>query len=295
MAEHDDRTEVETADTPQEQVAQDQAWQEDPDATVVHVAATEDTPPAAQDTSPATEGTPPATWDDDAIYRTAAGAAAPVAAAAAEEDARAASVRREQERLAAERQARREARIAALNPQPTPVTEATAIAAPTAVAAPVQPSVTRRTTDRFLPSLGLFLLRLVVAAILGVRGMDMLLNVQRASEVFASTVLPQPQLLALITGAAQVGIAIALVFGIATRLAGLGTAVIAGGTLAFVLWGPWSPFVAGQPGFVGELELLLAAVGVLFVTTGAGGWAIDRGFRARRAADKAARANLAAA
>ena len=53
-------------------------------------------------------------------------------------------------------------------------------------------------------------------------------------------------------------------------------------TLAFVLWGNWSPFVAGRAGFVGELELLLAVVGLLFLCVGGGGFSLDRSFRKSR-------------
>lgn len=202
-------------------------------------------------------------------------------------DPQADAVRQEQERLAAERQARRDARMAALNPAPAPVTEQTYVQ-PAVAPEPARAVRVRRTTDKFLPSLGLFLLRLVVAAIMGVHGLDKLLNPQRASEVFASTVLPQPQLLTFVVGVAEVGIAIALIFGLLTRVAGLGVALVSGGALAFVMWGPWSPFVAGRPGFVGELELLLLGAGLLLLTTGGGGWAVDRGFRSRRAADRSA-------
>ena len=197
------------------------------------------------------------------------------------------AVRQERERLEAERRARRDARVAALHPQPEPVAEQTAVGPVPQVAevAPARPAV--RTTDRFLPSLGLFTLRLALAAIVGVHGLDKLLNPQRAAEVFATTVLPQPQLLALGVGVTEIAIAIALVFGLLTRVAGLATAVVAGGTLAFVLWGPWSPFVAGRVGFVGELEVLLAAAGILLFATGGGGWSLDRGFRARRTAERA--------
>lgn len=199
----------------------------------------------------------------------------------------------EAERLAAERAARREARLAALAPLTEPLTPAPSAgvggAAPRPVdtAAPV--TVVRRSTDGFLGSLGLFALRLVTAAIVGLQGVTALLDPTRAAEVYANTVLPQPSLVALGVGAAQVAVAIALVFGLLTRLAGLGLALIAGGILAFVLWGPWSPFVPGQAGFVGDFELLLAAVGVLFLTVGGGGWAVDRGFRRRREADRLAR------
>ena len=72
-----------------------------------------------------------------------------------------------------------------------------------------------------------------------------------------------------------------------------GTEPIAGGALAFVQWGAWSPFVPGQPGFLGELELLLAAVGLTLMLVGAGGWSLDRSFRAGRQRDKAEKAAAA--
>lgn len=198
----------------------------------------------------------------------------------------------EHERLVAERAARRQERLDALAPAAPVVPTAGSTASealvleraaqPLEPAEPVVETVVKRNTDRFLPSLGLFLLRLVTAAIMGVHGLNKLLDLPAATEAMAQTVLPEPSIMAIVVGAAEVGIAIALVFGLLTRLAGLGIALIAGGALAFVLWGPWSPFIAGKPGFIGELELLLAAVGLLFLTVGAGGWSIDRGFRARR-------------
>lgn len=183
-----------------------------------------------------------------------------------------------------------------LPPQPDPA----AAAAPRATAAtsgaslspiPSEPVVTervvtRRNTDRFGPSLGLFVLRLVTAAIMGVHGIQKLLNLPGTTAMIEQTVIPYPSIMAIVVGAAEVAIAIALVFGLMTRVAGLGVLLVAGGALAFVLWGNWNPFVPGQSGFTGELELLLAAVGLLLLFTGGGGWAVDRGFRARRAADR---------
>lgn len=134
--------------------------------------------------------------------------------------------------------------------------------------------------------MGLFLLRLAVAVIMGLHGLDKLLNLDRATELFASTVLPEPQLLALIVGVAEIGIGIGLIFGLLTRVAGFGTALVAGGALAFVLWGPWSAFVPGKPGFTGELEVMLTAAGLLLLFVGGGGWAIDHGFRAGRERDR---------
>lgn len=191
----------------------------------------------------------------------------PATASSAEVDA-------ERERLVAERAARREARLAALAPAPEPEPQhvaatpqyATPVAAGTgataASAVPVRTetvTVTQRSTDRFAGSLGLFLLRLVTAVIIGIHGMQHLLNLPAATQMIQETVLPAPSILAVVLGAAEVAIAIALVFGLLTRLAGLGLALVAGGALAFVRWGSWSPFKPGESGFSGELELLLVA------------------------------------
>lgn len=185
----------------------------------------------------------------------------------------------EQARLAAERAARRDATTAAIaSPAPAPV----------ALPAPVV--IHKRTNDRFWGALGLFLLRLVVAAIFVVRGTAILVDIPAATAMFAKTVIPEPGLMAIITGVASLLIALSMILGLLTRVSGFGVALIAGGALAFVYWGPWSPFVPGQPGFLGELELLLATVGLLFVFVGAGGWSLDRSFRAGREADKAERA-----
>lgn len=208
-----------------------------------------------------------------------------------------AEVDAERERLVAERAARREARMAALAPAPEPAPQrattpqyaapvGAGTAATAAASAPARTetvTVTRRSTDRFAGSLGLFLLRLVTAAIMGIHGLAHLLDLPATTAMISKTVLPAPSTLAVVLGAAEVAIAIALVFGLLTRLAGLGLVLVAGGALAFYLWGSWSPFTPGEVGFTGELELLLVAVGVLFLLVGGGGWSIDHGFRARRA------------
>ncbi|MFV0407701.1 MAG: DoxX family protein [Propioniciclava sp.] len=197
------------------------------------------------------------------------------------------SVSVERARLQAEREARRAAREAALRPppdRPDPVAFGQALDEDWEASPPAAERVViRRSTDGFLPSLALFVLRVVVAAILGIRGVGVLLDLPGTTELLATTILPAPAILAMVLGGAQVAIAVALLFGLLTRLAGLGVLLVAGGALAFVLWGPWSPFQAGQPGFSGELELLLAAVGLMLIAVGSGGWGLDRGFRSRRA------------
>ena len=188
----------------------------------------------------------------------------------------------EERKLAAERAARREARQAALAASDAPP-----------AAAPEPVVVHRRNTDRFAGSLGLFLLRLVTAAILLVRGLEIVTNLAAAQDSFAQTRIPEPRVMAIVTGVAALLIAVALVFGLFVRVAGLGVALIAIGALVFVLWGPWSPFVAGKSGFVGELELLLAAVGLLFVAVGGGGFGLDRSFRKSREKAKLAKQTTA--
>ncbi len=200
-----------------------------------------------------------------------------------------AQVRAERERLAAERAARRQAREAALAPVPEPVEEplpAGFAPTPSVSVAPAPAVVVKRTTDRFAGSLALFLMRLTLAAVLGVRGINGILSPQLASAPWEGNLLPQPQLVGLALSAASIGIAILLVFGMLTRVAGFGVAAIALLTLAFVKWGSFSPFLPDQLGIVGELELLLAAGGLVLMLLGSGAWGVDYGFRRRRAQDK---------
>jgi uncharacterized membrane protein YphA (DoxX/SURF4 family) len=191
--------------------------------------------------------------------------AMPVAAVLSDEEAK----------LAAERAARKRARD-----------EALAGAAPIAPVAPVVAGPRGRSTDKFLPSFGLFLLRLALAAIFGARGLYAVLNISAAQEAFRQTIIPEPNVMAVVVGVSELCIAVALVFGLLTRVAAFGGALIAIGALVLVQWGPWSPFITGRPGFVGELELLIAAACLLLVFTGGGGWGLDHGFRASRAKER---------
>jgi uncharacterized membrane protein YphA (DoxX/SURF4 family) len=186
----------------------------------------------------------------------------------------------EEQKLAAERAARREARSVAL-----------AATAPVPLAAPEPVIVHKRTNDKFWGSVGLFLLRLVLAAILAVRGLNILTDIPAAQAQFAQTVIPYPSIMAIVTGVGALLIALSLILGLLTRVAGLGIALIGGGALAFVQWGNWSPFIAGRPGFLGDYELLLTAVGILLLCIGAGGWSLDRSVRAGRERNKAERAS----
>ncbi len=237
--------------------------------------------PGFRDEAPTYREEAPTYREEAATYRDQAPVASVVAAGANSP---------EHDRLVAERAARKQARLAALAPAPTPDPAAatparrpgeSVVTGTPVVSEPV--TVVRRSTDRFAGSLGLFLLRLIVAAVFGVHGMNKLLNLPGTIAMLERTVIPAPSIMAIVIGAAEVAVAIALVFGLLTRVAGLGAVLIAGGALAFVLWGPWSPFQPGQSGFTGELELLLVGAGLLFLLVGGGGWSVDHGFRARRA------------
>ncbi|MDR1431303.1 MAG: DoxX family protein [Propionibacteriaceae bacterium] len=191
----------------------------------------------------------------------------------------------EEARLQAERSARKEARLQALAASPAPATAV--IAEPASAPAPA-----KRTTDKFLPSLGLFLLRIVVAGILGIRAVQWLGSTEKSTAMLENTVITTEWrgLAVIVAGVAMLLIAFALIVGLLTRVAGFGLAALTGCALALVEWGPYSVFQAQNwPGFLGELELLLATVGIAILLVGAGGWSLDYSFRSRRTKAKMAR------
>lgn len=146
-----------------------------------------------------------------------------------------------------------------------------------------------RTTDRFLPSFGLLVLRVVVATILGIIGYQILTSPEATTERLATTLVPQPQLMAWVLGFTLAGIALFLVIGLMVRVTGLLMLVLSIATLALYRWGAFSPFMKGVEGFSGDRDLLLGAVGLLFIAIGGGAWGIDGAFRRARARAKAER------
>lgn len=187
------------------------------------------------------------------------------------------NVTAEQARLERERAARREARMAAL----APVSEDDPLKPASPPPAPQKPQ--KKTTDKFAGSLALFLLRVVTAGILFIHGLNGIINSKPVVDTWANTILPYPRYIALGISVAEVAVAIMLLFGILTRVAGLILFAIMAGTLAFVMWGPWSIFEVGGTGFIGEHELLLATVGLAFLFLGAGAWSVDYMVRRNRA------------
>ncbi len=127
----------------------------------------------------------------------------------------------------------------------------------------------KRTTDGFFGSLGLFLLRLVVAGDMGVRGYQHLTDIQAFTDFLTRAELPSPTYLAWGIGVAEILAAVSLLFGLLTRVAGFGIAALTIAALARVMWGAVNPFQPGVPGFIGELELVLASVGIVLLCLGA--------------------------
>ena len=130
------------------------------------------------------------------------------------------------------------------------------------------------------------MLRLVLAAILAIRGYQMITDIPATRDLLNAIGMPYleylPWALAIAHGLAALG----LVFGLGVRVIGVCVAALAGFALALVKWGTVEIFQSGTPGFVGELEVLVAAVGFCLLTLGSGGWGMDAGWRHNRWRDK---------
>lgn len=163
------------------------------------------------------------------------------------------------------------------------------IVAPTgeAITAPTPPQ--RLVTDRFLGAFGLFLTRLIVAGVLGIRAYQMVTDMPAFQQQLDHTQLPEPHTLAWVAAISMWALALAFLFGAFVRVAGFGLVVTSVLALVFVRWGSFSPFVAGEYGFRGELELVLVGLGLVFCCLGGGRWGVDGSFRAARAKAKASK------
>ena len=145
----------------------------------------------------------------------------------------------------------------------------------------------RVTTDRFFPSLGLFVLRIVLAGILGIASFQILRNgVDATAEFLGTTLIPEPRLVAWILGFTLGAMALLLVIGLLQRVVGLLLLAVAVGSLVFIRWGNHAIFDMSVEGFIGDKDLLLAAVGLVLLTIGGGAWGIDGAFRRARKASR---------
>ncbi|MEZ5087537.1 MAG: DoxX family membrane protein [Tessaracoccus sp.] len=145
--------------------------------------------------------------------------------------------------------------------------------------APVAP---RQVTDKFLGSFGLFVLRIVVAGIVGVVGYQVLSDIDATSAFLATTLLPEPRVMAWVLGCLLCAVAGLLILGLLVRVAALLLLVAAVGSLLFIRWGAFSIFVSGIEGFLGDRDLLLAAVALVLLCLGGGRWGLDGAVRGMR-------------
>lgn len=171
-------------------------------------------------------------------------------------------------------EAERQRRAAHAEPEPEPVVE--------------QP---KRTTDKAVASLGMFLFRLVVGGILGIHGFQHLMHRDITLNVVEATPIPgsYAQVGVWVLGICECVAAVCIILGVFTRIAGAGAIAITVLALVFIFWGNFDIFKT--MGFKGELELLLAACGTLLLFLGGGGWSIDAAYRHSRAAAKAEEQN----
>lgn len=260
-------------------------YEEDPDATAIHHLgpdehATSDTAafgrPGHSDLTPASV-TP--TGDEGLAAGAVGGAAAGSAAMAglyrgesdetqildAATDRRTVEQERaEEERIARELQAEREARASRLGMVATSEANATR-----------DPRPLRRGVGAF-GSFGLFVLRLVTALILGVIGYQVLNSIDATSDYLAQQpLIPEPRLVAWIVGFGLAAMAVLLVIGLAVRVVGFLLTAVAVASLVLLRWGQFSIFVENMEGFRGDHDLLLAAVGIALLSLGGGRFGID--------------------
>jgi len=148
-----------------------------------------------------------------------------------------------------------------------------------------EPLVTKFTTPstyKGLPSLGVLLFRLVIAAVVGIRAWQHITHLSATRDMWAATIVPSPGIIAYTQIGLEIAIAVMLVLGLGTRIAGLLLLVLAIAQLAFVQWGVVNPFQPGAADFIGVVDVMLAGAGVLFATVGGGRIAFDGAIHSSR-------------
>jgi len=125
------------------------------------------------------------------------------------------------------------------------------------------------------PSFTLFMFRLIIATILSIRATQELLNFTATKELWATSVLPNPEMIAVTQIVVEYLIALMLLLGLASRVAGLLLMVLYIMVLSFLVWGAVNPFASGVIGFRGEYEVLMVIIGLVFAGIGGGSAAVD--------------------
>lgn len=124
-------------------------------------------------------------------------------------------------------------------------------------------------------SFGLLILRLVTAGILGVAAVQVLTAIDGTADYLSATVLPYPREIAWGLGITLAVLAAMLILGLGVRAAGFLLAALGVCALVFLRWGPFPIFVEGTEGFIGDKDLILTAIGILFLSIGGGKAGID--------------------
>ncbi|MDR2930231.1 MAG: hypothetical protein LBV06_04935 [Propionibacteriaceae bacterium] len=125
------------------------------------------------------------------------------------------------------------------------------------------------------PSFALFMFRLVVVAILGIRATQEWMNFSHLKERWSASIFPSPEIFATGQIIVEYAIALMLLLGLASRVAGVVMLALYATVLSFVVWGATNPFSRGVVGFDGQYEVTMAAIGLLFAGLGGGGAAVD--------------------
>jgi len=130
-------------------------------------------------------------------------------------------------------------------------------------------------TYKAWPSFVLFVFRLIIATVLSIRATQELLNFSQTKELWTHSILGSPTVFATIQIVLEYVIALMVLIGLASRVAGILMMVLYIGVLTFVVWGAVNPFQSGVIGFRGEYEVLMVAIGLLFAGIGGGRAAVD--------------------
>ncbi len=141
------------------------------------------------------------------------------------------------------------------------------------------------------PSFVLFVFRIVIAAILGVRATQQMLNFTATKALWAGSILPDPEVVAMVQIIVEYVVAVMLLLGLASRVAGVLIVVLHVVILSFLVWGAANPFTRGVVGFAGEYEVMMTVIGLLFAGVGGGGAAVDGAVHRGRLERKNARIN----
>ncbi len=148
-----------------------------------------------------------------------------------------------------------------------------------------EPLVTRFTTPstyKGLPSFGVLLFRLVIAAVVGIRAWQHITHLSATRDMWAATIVPSPGIVAWTQIGLEIAITVMLVVGLGTRIAGVLLLILAIAQLVFVQWGVVNPFQPGATDFIGIADVLLAGAGLLFATVGGGRIGFDGAIHADR-------------